>query len=348
MILSPIILLVALGLFRLAESCTSFYCLNSCGSSSTNKGYKLILANNRDEDIYRLTQNASQWPSPKKVYKYLQESRVYGPLDLKNGEPPNYYSTWLGINSKGNIGNLLFFMANSPKSKKLRNTKNRGIIVSNFLLNDDIKPEGYLEELNNEKNLYGPFNYLQLTQLKSGEYVLFYINNNDTNSYRVMNTGNEKQFIFGLSNSDPERPFQKVTKGKITFNNIIQTFSRNSDKESLVNSLIGFLQNKTENMPDENLARFMQSNNEEQIKGISKLNANYTTYWKNAATRTSTLILVDYENNVEYYELNMTTIDEWQMNKLTFKLTNAANKQTPNIQAFLISTIFLIILNFKQ
>ena len=35
------------------KACSSFYCINSCGSSKNNKGYKLILANNRDENIYR-------------------------------------------------------------------------------------------------------------------------------------------------------------------------------------------------------------------------------------------------------------------------------------------------------
>ena len=44
------ILLIAI---RDLKACSSFYCINSCGSSKTNKGYKLILANNRDENIYR-------------------------------------------------------------------------------------------------------------------------------------------------------------------------------------------------------------------------------------------------------------------------------------------------------
>jgi len=98
--------------------CTSFYCLNSCGSSQSTRGYKLIVANNRDEDIYRLTWPASAWPPRnlgklynsrlKQSYKQSQVDSdkrnmeppfnlcVYGALDVAHELPPNYYSTWLG------------------------------------------------------------------------------------------------------------------------------------------------------------------------------------------------------------------------------------------------------------
>ena len=58
----------------LMQCCTSFYCINSCGD------YKLILANNRDEDIFRLTKDADLWPKNEST-----NSNVYGALDLKNG-----------------------------------------------------------------------------------------------------------------------------------------------------------------------------------------------------------------------------------------------------------------------
>lgn len=87
-------------------ACSSFYCLNSCGD------YKLIVANNRDEDIYRLTVPAGVWP-PKTGEKqnYIKSSDfiycdqrgtppydlcVFGPLDHAKGVPPKRYSTWLG------------------------------------------------------------------------------------------------------------------------------------------------------------------------------------------------------------------------------------------------------------
>ena len=67
-----------------------------------------------------------------------------------------------------------------------------------------------------------------------------------------------------------------------------------------------------------------------QVRGLSRIKADYNTYWTNAYSRTSTLILVDYDDNVEYYEynltdwsrLNLSDLDsqEWQMNSFKFKL----------------------------
>ena len=95
-----------------AESCTSFYCINSCGKSNRHRGFKLILANNRDEDITRPTIDAKTWPPKINNEKFTSfdlsncdQSKlkepfnlcVYGALDEANGVAPNYYSTWLGM-----------------------------------------------------------------------------------------------------------------------------------------------------------------------------------------------------------------------------------------------------------
>lgn len=106
-----IFLLNIFFLINAYECCISFYCINSCGSSNNglNKGYKLILANNRDEELNRLTISASSWLSkyvesrsnnyiylPCNTSKISNDLCVYGPLDLARGQPPDYYSTWLG------------------------------------------------------------------------------------------------------------------------------------------------------------------------------------------------------------------------------------------------------------
>ena len=98
-----------LTFYSLTESCTSFYCINSCGKSFNQKGYKLILANNRDEDIYRPTIDAKAWPAKRSSFfldhnEECDQSKLdkpynlcaYGALDQANGIAPNYYSTWLG------------------------------------------------------------------------------------------------------------------------------------------------------------------------------------------------------------------------------------------------------------
>ena len=95
-------------------------------------------------------------------------------------------------------------------------------------------------------------------------------------------------------------------------------------------SLIQLLQDKTQNIPDKTLAEYLRTNNENIVGNISSINADYGHYWKNARTRTSTVILVDYDNNVEYYEYNLTSWkrlvnaniinQKWELNSFKFKL----------------------------
>lgn len=113
-----LVLFVILCCIKKIKLCTSFYCINSCGSSQSTRGYKLIIANNRDEDIYRLTWPANVWP-PREILKQSNSRSnplnkrsqiecdqrnleppfnlcVYGALDVANELPPYHYSTWLG------------------------------------------------------------------------------------------------------------------------------------------------------------------------------------------------------------------------------------------------------------
>ena len=73
----------------LIESCSSFFCINSCGYSDTNKGYKLILANNRDENVNRLTQPAKVWLPRIDTWRLNDKSLDdYVECDQSNLSPP--------------------------------------------------------------------------------------------------------------------------------------------------------------------------------------------------------------------------------------------------------------------
>ncbi len=158
-----------------------------------------------------------------------------------------------------------------PSSNKSRN---RGTIVSDYLVNGELDPNVFLENLTIDRFEYGLFNYVQLVMSnQTGNYSLFYVNNNDTKNYQKMNNDTDSQFIFSLSNSDPLRPFQKVVNGEIIFKEIIKNYSSNSNKTYLIESLKELLQNKTENMPDQNLARFMNTKDDLLVSGVSKVSA---------------------------------------------------------------------------
>ena len=226
----------------------------------------------------------------------------------------------------------------------------RGVMVGNFIQNSSWpNGEAYMEHLTEHKMDFKPFNYVQLEMSKTtGAYNMYYINNNDTKPYSKLNLDDEKTFMFGISNSDPERPFQKVVNGKILFENIIHEFEKNSDKQKLVDSMLNDLMLNTKpNFPDKNLASFMnleEEKFEEVIKGVSQINANYSNYWINGHTRTCTLILVDYEDVLYYYEYNLTNIDSktWKMNSFEIKLKPLYSNSSLKVN----SDFFLIFINF--
>ena len=231
----------------------------------------------------------------------------------------------------------------------------RGVVVGNYIQNSSWPSvESYMEYLTEHKFDYKPFNYVQLEMSEAtGRYSLYYVNNNDTKSYEKMNKDDLNPFIFGLSNSDPGRPFQKVVNGQTQFEQIISEYALDSDKNKLIDSMVmDLMMNTNINYPDKTLAAFMGLDSEKYgdiIKGVSQINANYSNYWVNGHTRTCTLILVDYDDNVEYYEYNLTNIDSksWKMNSFEFQLKpmykNFANKISLNYFCFL---AFLILTNF--
>ena len=76
---------------------------------------------------------------------------------------------------------------------------------------------------------------------------------------------------------------------------------------------------------------------------------NTQKYWPNARTRTSTLILVDYDNVVKYYEYNLTLTPTQQNNK-KIKETWTFNNYTFQLKPFQIkySNIDNLIVYFKK
>lgn len=313
------------------NGCVSFYCINSCGSSpSTNNGYKLILANNRDEDINRPTKPADKWPF---ADEFPAKNTVYGALDVLRGHAPEVYSTWLGMNDFGNVANLLFYRETNVSRRNLTlDNRGRGIIVPNYVHRNamDYEATNYLDDFEKIKFNYKGTNLVLLEMSKhTGNYSIYYMNNTSAEPYRKLNPDDNSRFVFAVSNSEPEKPFRKVVEGKIMFEKFIDEYSRSLNKEQLIDSMMSsLLHNKTAFYPDENLASSMGLNDageyRDLISNVSAIKADYLISWPGARTRTSTLILVDNQDNVEYYELNLTltkNLEEiWAFTNLSFKL----------------------------
>jgi hypothetical protein len=135
---------------------------------------------------------------------------------------------------------------------------------------------------------------------------------------------------------------------------MIDEYDINGNKERLIASIIHeLLQSEKQNYPDENLKKLMKQNDEDIVKGVSQINANYSKYWINAFSRTSTLILVDYDDNVEYYEYNLTnwkpventiTSKEWKMNHFKFRLNTKYKNNSNQHKILNVLICFLLIL----
>ncbi len=258
------------------------------------------------------------------------------------------------------MGNILYFMYPGYSNP---NAQSLGQIIGDYL-QDSSWPnvDSYMQNLTATKNKYKPFNFVQLAMSpKTGKYSLYYLNNNDTKSnYQKMNKNEIDPFYFSVSNSDLARPFNKVKLGEAILKDIVSDFANNSDKTELVNQLFTrLIQNASENFPDNNLAAFMNTRNLELVRNVSKINADYGSFWKNAHTRTSTVILVDYNDNVSYYELNLTSWTNetdynirdkmWLMNSFSFKLnpiykrnseSSSANGLTNRAVVFTVFSLF--------
>lgn len=213
-------------------------------------------------------------------------------------------------------------------------TKGRGIMASDFLTDSSwASTEDYMKHLMQTRYDFGPFNYVQTEMSNTtGRYSLYLITNGNNSTYQqVVSDKDPGPKFVAISNSDLDRPFNKVTNGNSTFRALFDEYETTLDKQRLVDGIVSLLQNKTENYPDNTLAEFMKKDlGDLAVRGVSRLNAHYFGYWSKAHTRTSTIILVDHNDNVEYYEYNLTTYRlngsgaveplEWTMNSFKFKL----------------------------
>lgn len=199
---------------------------------------------------------------------WVDHPQIIGGRDLEA------MGTWLGMTRSGRICMVTNF-------RDLRNIKanapSRGKLVTDFLL-DDTSGETYLKKIESTSKQFNGFSLI------AGTVDSLWYFSNYRDGLIPLEAG-----LFGLSNHLLETPWPKVEKGKREIQRIVRSGEVNKD------DLFKVLSDETiyadDRLPDTGV-------------GIERERALSSAFIKSPGygTRSSTVILVDRDNNVEFHE----------------------------------------------
>ena len=228
-------------------------------SINNHPKYKLIIAANRDEFYARKTAAADYWKDFPKII---------GGRDLEA------MGTWMAMTKSGKIG----MVTNYRDLKNINpNAPTRGLLVSDFLIND-YQSEEYLKEIHLKADQYNGFNLLVGT---IGQ--LYYYSNYQSKIIKL------EAGTYGLSNSLLDTPWPKVKRGKEIFSSAINHY------EIAIESIFEILEDESI-APDDQLPNTgLDIERERALSAMFIKTPNY-------GSRCSTVVLVDKDNQVSYSE----------------------------------------------
>ncbi|CAG7659355.1 unnamed protein product [Allacma fusca] len=301
--------------------------------SRSQKYLKFVLAFNRDEYYFRPALPACFWKT---------DPNILAGQDMESG------GTWLGINRKtGRIAALTNIMGGTvrdPKNPKV----SRGAVLTDFLSSgSNFNGRTYCTNLYQDPDMldkYNKFNLITIDLCDAGEShqnydgascpdntvthlpSITYLTNAANNSPPVSIHSSQDQY-FGVSNSVWHTPFSKVTKGCQIYQEIIEKFTRDdwdhNVKVLLRDQLLRFLKSTDEHFPDPQMDKLAS----EQVKPFTRrVSSNFVSMPQTQyGTRTHTLIFLDSENYIDFYEWTMKepiNIENptWQESSFNFQL----------------------------
>ena len=279
---------------------------------------RVIIANNRDENVLRPTDDAAYWPD--------DLSYIYGGRDIVRN-----YSTWLSMNTRtGRIANLLFLAGQRANGS----ARPSGPLVAMYLHSNytSMKTTTYMNKFYTDGTKYNGIHLLLLDYLENGYWKLYYSNNNETDeSNTILQSLVSGTFI--VSNNLLARPFQKVLFGAKMFGDVLERHKGilNDDIDGIINSqhinglvddvMLTILENRTflyRNGRDQNLQERFLTADQLELDEVSAINANYTNIWPNAQTRTNTVIIIFRNGSVAYIERTL-KFDQYRSSYWSFK-----------------------------
>jgi uncharacterized protein with NRDE domain len=207
--------------------------------------------------------------------------RKTAPASFWNGQPSilggrdlEALGTWLGITRNGRI----CMVTNFRDLKNIRpNAPSRGKLVTDFLL-DSVSGEVYLNKLQPHAKRYNGFSLI------AGTVDSLHYFSNYRDGVILLNSG-----LFGLSNHLLETPWPKVEKGKRRIQDLLKSPTVHPDELFEVLGDTSVADDKL--LPDTGV-------------GLERERALSAAFIKSPGygTRSSTVILVDYDNHVTFAE----------------------------------------------
>jgi len=256
-------------------------------------GYKLILASNRDEYYARPALPAAPWD---------ENPFVYGGRDM---EPGREGGTWMAISAKGKVfkfGALLNITGEARHASAL----GRGFLVADYV-SDNKTNEEYTNQVVNGGKQYDSYNLVTIELRDKMAKVIHCSNVHE--EQREWPEGK----VLGFGNSPPHISLEKVKGGQKKFEDIVL---QDQSKEDLVDSLMGLLKDRERHWPDAEL--YKRAPNWGELLSSVCVQMPEAGY----GSRTRSVVIVDADNNVDFYEETMLTSDpygEWKKTHLQAK-----------------------------
>ena len=222
--------------------------------------YKLVLVANRDEQYDRPALPAHFWPDHP---------------DLLAGKDLSARGTWLGITKQGRIAAVTnsYLITTQESDQKL----SRGNLVMDYLTGN-IGPEGYLEQIRQQRTDYNGFNLL------IGSSDSFHHYNNILDEISIIRTGN-----YAVSNATLDTPWPKVTLTKAAMAELAS--SSELDEEAIFRIMADSTPPSDDQLPDLPLP----------LPILRAVSANFIQT-ERYGTRSTTLILIDHCDQVTFVE----------------------------------------------
>jgi uncharacterized protein with NRDE domain len=198
--------------------------------STAHPQYKLILIDNRDEFVNRPTAQASWWPSP--------DEHVLGGRDLLR----EIQGTWLGVTKSGKIAVLTNYREDQPSSPS---ATSRGAIIRKFLAEDVGPLEDFVKNIVNT-GIARDAGGFSLVCGHVGDKLAVLSNRTYDQSEVPWIAGNVAQTV-GLSNATfKDRTWRKVSLGEeLMLHTIRDSIDNQETEDQLVDRFLNLLGHDT-------------------------------------------------------------------------------------------------------